>query len=463
MIDLYQKEQDSVLNFILHERFFKHWEKKESNRHLAELELYITSECNQHCTYCYLANRGDELYPKAIRKQEIIIQNLKILLNWLLEQNYHISNLELFSGEIWHFSFGQEILNIILSYLQQGLDIENIIIPSNGTFIQNPKTLNIIQTLINKYQRVKKSLIFSLSIDGKIIEESSRPRNDHSIREDEFYEKAFSFAKRNGFCFHPMISASNVKYWKENYLWFYEKAKEYQSSDLFTLMTLEVRNDDWTEESLVDYADFLKFDLDFVYKNCFKENLEEFTNFLVEEKDCKRIEDRNYLPYKLLEIRTKSACCSIPFMLTIRLGDLMICPCHRMAVPEFQYGQFIVENDKITGIKANNTYMAHRILMSNNNTASLKCDSCIFNEFCCKGCYGAQYEHNKDPFLPIPCVCKLIETKIRTIFTYFEETGIFKLLEQWEITAQSYPTARHLLDLRDEIKRLDKEGIKINE
>jgi len=38
----------------------------------------------------------------------------------------------------------------------------------------------------------------------------------------------------------------------------------------------------------------------------------------------------------------------------VRLGDLAICPCHRQAYDEYLYGHFVVENNRITGIKANN-------------------------------------------------------------------------------------------------------------
>ena len=259
--NIYQLEQNAILNFILDERFFKDWEFNDKNSKIADLEIFITPECNQKCEYCYLHKRSHELYPLELLNHDNLIEKLHILLTYLLEKNYHISETELFSGEIWHTDFGVEILEIILSYLEKGLQIDSIIIPSNGYFIKENSTLNKIQTLINKYKRIKKNLLFSLSIDGAIVENESRPLNNGEKKENDFYERAFSFAIKNEFFFHPMISAKNVNKWIENHKWFYKKLSEYGSPEALDFMTLEVRNDDWTDENIEDYAKFLKYNM----------------------------------------------------------------------------------------------------------------------------------------------------------------------------------------------------------
>jgi hypothetical protein len=86
----------------------------------------------------------------------------------------------------------------------------------------------------------------------------------------------------------------------------------------------------------------------------------------------------------------ESPTCSVADHLTIRLGDLAICPCHRTAYNKYLYGKFVVENDKIVDISAINTQMAIRILFANNKIASFGCDNCIFSEYCIKVCFGSQ-------------------------------------------------------------------------
>ena len=66
------------------------------------------------------------------------------------------------------------------------------------------------------------------------------------------------FAKHNNFAFHPMISSHNIKHWIENYKWWMEKFKQYDFS-LPSLMTLEVRNNDWTDETISQYCEFLEY------------------------------------------------------------------------------------------------------------------------------------------------------------------------------------------------------------
>ena len=70
-ISLYQKEQDEVIEKFLEEKVIKYWQKDFPERQEGPfdlfLEIYITASCNQKCTYCYLTNHGEELYPLELR------------------------------------------------------------------------------------------------------------------------------------------------------------------------------------------------------------------------------------------------------------------------------------------------------------------------------------------------------------------------------------------------------------
>ena len=54
-----------------------------------------------------------------------------------------------------------------------------------------------------------------------------------------------------------MISSKNVNNAIKTFDWFKEKLKEYDSWQKIPFM-LEVRNDDWTNESIENYKQFLK-------------------------------------------------------------------------------------------------------------------------------------------------------------------------------------------------------------
>ena len=74
-----------------------------------------------------------------------------------------------------------------------------------------------IQRYINKFRDIGIVLFFSISVDGAIIENYSRPLQNGNVKTEQFYEDLFIFAKHNKYAFHPMVSSYNVKHWIENY------------------------------------------------------------------------------------------------------------------------------------------------------------------------------------------------------------------------------------------------------
>jgi sulfatase maturation enzyme AslB (radical SAM superfamily) len=102
------------------------------------LELFITPTCNQKCEYCYLQRHINDLYPKENNNRETIIKNFKHVLDWCVEEDFNLPNLDLYSGEIWHTSFGLELLDIAFDYIaNKGLRCNKVSIPTNATFLEN--------------------------------------------------------------------------------------------------------------------------------------------------------------------------------------------------------------------------------------------------------------------------------------------------------------------------------------
>lgn len=152
------------------------------------------------------------------------------------------------------------------------------------------------------------------------------------------------------------------------------------------LMMLEVRNADWTLEKIQAYNNFMDYLIDKEVKR-YGSPQKFFENFY----SCSLEEERpdlSYVPF-LFSDASSLAGCTVGNTLTIRLGDLAICPCHRTAYHKFIYGKFEVKNDKIINIIGNNPAMATRILLANNLNASLKCDTCRYKGFCLQGCFGS--------------------------------------------------------------------------
>lgn len=427
----YQKEHDEILTFLLNERFFKPWSNKYNNevehsRSLqpdAKLELYLTSSCNQKCEYCYLVKYKD-LYPAEYNNFELIKHNLCLIYDWIINNDFCIPSMDFFTGEIWHLPFGLEVLDITLEYLKRGMQIENIMIPSNCSFVLDEIQTCEIQRRINRIRNIGCNIMFSISVDGAIIEEEMRPLNNKIVKTEEFYDRLFLFAKHNNYYFHPMVAAKSAKKWIENFHWWEQKLKEYDYYSPNCLMLLEVRNDDWTQENIDEYNQFMKFLIDYDIKNYYDNDVNKYVDCIIDYTD----ERKGYVPHVPTECDTFNGC-TVADTLTIRVGDLAIAPCHRTSYNKFLYGHFIVENDEIVGMKSNNVFMAARILMMNNNAGTLGCDSCIYNTCCLKGCYGSQYETTNDPFIPIPSVCNLFKQKWNFIIKYYEERGILEAMK----------------------------------
>ena len=68
--------------------------------------------------------------------------------------------------------------------------------------------------------------------------------------------------------------------------------------------------------------------------------------------------------------------------------------------------------------------------MANNNYASFGCDSCVYRDYCLKGCFGSQYESTGDPFIPIPSVCKFFKAKYDFLVKKYIDLGIYDIIEK---------------------------------
>lgn len=454
--DQFQKEQNELLKAVLDARFFSPWaednyEDPTSLIHDTKLEIFITNTCNQSCEYCYLIkNKG--LYPENARDPELILNNLKLLYDYILENNYHIPLADVFTGEIWHSQLGVDFLDITLQYLKKGMRIDQFLIASNCSFVYNSKTRNKIQYYINEFKLYGSYIIFSISIDGKIIEEQERPLNNGMIKNDDYYDEIFLFAKYNGYNFHPMVAPNSVKYWIKNYEWWKEQYNKWDL-DIDTIMMLEVRNASWTEENIQDYLMFLNYLIeDFLKRKCNNDS-KLLGNVIVGVRNPKNVQLTGYVPWVLGEADDFLGC-SVSENFTVRLGDLAICPCHRTAYNKYLYGKFIVKDNKIVDIEANNPQMAIKILFGNSKSILNRCDTCILKDYCLKFCLGSSLESLGDPFIPDNNICTLFNSKYNFLIKKYKELGIIDYYKTITPIELGYDKVEKLLNM---IERWDEQ------
>lgn len=425
----YQAENTDLLKTILSASFFRPWKNREKYRTTIErrdlaVELYVTAACNQACEYCYLHKFGDALYPADIRDPEKIIHNLRMILDYLIEQGYDVRRYDIFSGEIMHTPLGIAVLDEIYQGKQRGLTVEEIQIPTNCSFLLDDAATQRLQAAFDRLRSAGVAVKPSASVDGLLIEDDVRPFVGgirQGQRDQAFYDRVFDFVLKNEGGFHPMIAASSIERWKDNIVWWWNQCEAHGINLPNSVMTLEVRNDDWTLEKIEAYVDFLDFYAGLIFDGFCHGDAAYFARCMIGVEQVGPI--RGYSPL-LLNNDTQIATCSISHQLTVRLGDLAICPCHRTAYPEYLYGRFVVEDGKITDIEAINPFAAAKILMMNQRVCHHGCDVCWNKNFCVRQCFGAQLESGQELFMPSSIVCNLLKAKTEALYKIYLQYGV---------------------------------------
>lgn len=448
----FQEENDNILKYLIDSMFFNVFDvtdekaRATSNR----LEIFVTPVCNQVCGYCYVMKHGNQLYPFNLLDEENMINNLKKILNWLKLNHKTMDVFDLFSGEIWSDPLGYMVLDTILEFYKDYRVSMNIVIPSNMSFLFAPNGETKMQWYIDEFKKIGTRLIFSASIDGIFLEDKFRKfkyKKDiiNIIRDQSYYDKIFSFCHKNGYLFHPMVSAKSCKYWIENFDWYMEMIKKYYGSYL-NLMMLEVRDDDWEDEDIKYHHKLLKHIIDFKLEKWFNGDIKRFAKYITKIDDNSKSESNNIGIF----MQGGRLTCAIQNTLCIRLADLAILPCHRTSYEQNIYGKLEIDGANMK-VHSQNVELAIKVYSMNPNYSMPGCDTCDYKYLCMKGCLGSQYETNTDMFMPCKSVCKMEKSKIDFLIDTYENIGVWDSL-------RDEPKAARLLAVVDEM--LTKRGVK---
>ena len=259
-------------------------------------------------------------------------------------------------------------------------------------------------------------------------------REQLSLPED-YFDKIFHFAYKHGYFFHPMVGADNIENWIQNYDWWRDMIKKYneiyhynQIDGHYLPMMLEVRNDNWTIDTIQLYLNFIDHMIEDRFAMC-NYNLEEFTNH-VYMINYTLPPVHGYDPISLIEdLNNQNLLCDLQNCIHIQMNDLTIVPCHRTTYSQFQAGKFIVENNRIIDIEPLNVNLWLTI-MNLRRTTLPYCSRCYFQPYCIAGCLGAQFETNGELFCPCISVCELFRAKFCYILYKYEKMGVLETAER---------------------------------
>jgi radical SAM protein with 4Fe4S-binding SPASM domain len=332
-----------------------------------------------------------------------------MLLGWLHENNYQ-PKMEIFSGETLMQDIGYEILEMVVYFCSSYKGI--IIIPTNMNFVMNDKLLDKFLSIKSKANELGVGIHLSASIDG-IYCDSNRPFRNDKLQRD--YNKIFSFAKEHNISFHPMVYSEEIEHWQDNFLWFQEMFKKYDIP-WDALYLLEVRNSEWTLDQIKEFDKFLRFVILWIRKQLGHLNDNDFFQFALKNK--------LFNLFSMFYTVGRGTGCSIQSTMQVRTADLTVFPCHRLTYDYFKMYTFITENDKIVGVEGINPELtiAHQVM---NHKIFPYCQGCLLKNLCGGQCLGSMYENTGDMFTPIPTVCLLEHTKIKSIINTLYEIGVF--------------------------------------
>ena len=124
---------------------------------------------------------------------------------------------------------------------------------------------------------------FSCSNDGLLLDLETRPFQTEELNfkkdTEDYYKKLFEFCKKWNLGFHPMVSAHGIEKWSENFLWWMSELKKYHF-DRTSIMFLEVRNDDWTDEKIYHYLKYLNTSINYMNDECEALNTISFNDYV---------------------------------------------------------------------------------------------------------------------------------------------------------------------------------------
>jgi radical SAM protein with 4Fe4S-binding SPASM domain len=431
----FEIENKEIFNSFLNRRFLKPGKETPIN-----IEWFLTADCDQNCSYCYLQKQKEDLYPKELRNLKDIVSNAKILLDWFEEKELKV-NLHIFTGEF--FNLGKttfEILDMLYNHCtnkNNKSQIKNITIPSNMSFILDKAKADKIGLYMEKFNEAGVMIGISASIDGKYLEKQTRPMRKADKRDDTFYDDVFKFIAKHGGGLHPMVASYGIEHWIENYKWFKDMTNKYLKGS--QPMMLEVRDNDWTDESIEHYLKYLDYVIEDEFNNRHSGDKKAFAKRVF----LKPLSGYDNISLTYKEGREDKISCMMQDCLYIRMGDLSIVPCHRLSYEHLNYGKLLVNKGEVTDSEPGNISLMSAIYSMKGTNMPI-CDTCTISKFCVKGCLGSQYEVSKETMIPNNAVCNLYNKKIDFLLNKYNKMGILQELKNININPDIIKTINEI-------------------
>lgn len=406
-------------------------------------ELIIRPQCNQKCSYCYIANYGKELYPTILNKQDTL-KNVNLFLDYVynIRKNF-CYNIALFAGDMFNDEIFFDILDLLESYLKP-IKLKHPEYFNRQILIQVPCNLRWVYEkpqLVPKFRKIFYHLqseygvftSFSWSTDGLY---AIKDREKIDI-DQTYFDTIFNFTREFGYGYHPMISAENIDTWCENIDWWYDMYEKFDLTapgGFFQPYMLEVRNDSWTPEKIELHNKFLEYFMKKRFKLCDNDKTKFVYHLLIGDgKDNILPTPRGCDPLDLKNNDYNSPnfdkmSCGAQNFIHLNCTNLSLVFCHRMSYPLYTacYFKTNKENTHIIDLDPNNV-SAFITMRTAKVNSYLLCAKCKYVSLCKFGCLGAQTESSGEPYMPIRSVCDFNKASYEKLTDLYYEYGVYDI------------------------------------
>lgn len=376
----YIEEQSIALENVLDNVFYKPWQQGNADTSLA---LSFDNSI-AFCDSCLFANENKTNHLEEYNN------NLISFLEFLLNKNCVIPKVKV------NLNFDNEIdFNLLNTIVNYGYMFNIIKIKTSSEFLMDLDKAMQLQKMSALVENLNTKMIFDVYLNIETIN-------------DELLEHLFVFQNFNTVRVYSYITPQNINIWQNAY----NKLEEY--CNLFDLDILKYfkiivdKNSVWDSNSKELLFNFInsyldKYTNEQIFSNLLNHSLT-FCNFSMQED------------------------CDAHTTLNIYIPTLAIIPCSGLNKHKYVYGYYQIDDGHISGLIENNLAVAIRILKTDKIAGAVKCDTCVYHNFCHLGCYANQFKYENDPFIPYRKTCDIEQFIIDTILKIIKSRGILKQL-----------------------------------
>lgn len=440
------RQNDELILDILKRNYYSEFVKKDSSKNI---ELIINrTNVKSKCYGCF-NNTETKMYPHIDFSEtdyDKIYNHLSAFMKYYDKQGWSCP-IEL-NGIDWS---NDEVCEKILIMLQ-ALSCKTIYNFPTKIIIDTDFNgfVNDISDLQRKWRRryelFKKAginLFFNIHANGKYCDDNNY--GDDYWEQLIFWINSFHL-DQNSYKIISYVRPNNIKNWINNYDWWVEK----MGDNAFTHIELrEEKTESWSYELINEYVLFLKHQVEVIY-NRFGEEI--LTKIAFDKYPEFIFQNISILENKYLLNKKKNNNCNFFKNLTIDLTTMNIVPCAKVNYEDFSCGQYIIENNNITSIKAKNI----PIIIFNTHlkqSCMPHCENCEHIEFCSGHCLGESYNKCYEMLVPIKEFCDLSKAKINFLIYLYIQLGILTEENLNKLNCNEL-YIKYLLQLADSIQEI---------